>query len=296
MSKVLFIFITSIAVTGLLYATSTIDPERSLSWSPSLGWVDWHPSTENGAVIGEFICSGFLWAPNTGWIHLGNSLPANRIHYANDSGEDYGVNHDGTGRLRGLAWSPNIGWIVFEEQGNPRIDLQTGELGGAVWMPNAGWLFLDAVSAEVLPARTAFIAPGKDSDNDGLADAWELSYAENLDSLLPEGDESGNGMSNREAYIAGLNPLDPKARFQIVEIQLEEAGSDGRYDVTWTSNSSRVYRLWFSKDLSSWEQIGPDIIIPEEGDLTHFSHSISNEMAPATGFFQVEVLHPLRRP
>jgi hypothetical protein len=35
----------------------------------------------HGAVIGDHVCSGFIWAANVGWINLGNGAPANQVHY-----------------------------------------------------------------------------------------------------------------------------------------------------------------------------------------------------------------------
>jgi hypothetical protein len=51
----------------------------------------------NGAVIGEYVCFGYLYAANVGWLGFGGGAPANGIRYQNNSGTDYGVNHDGQG-------------------------------------------------------------------------------------------------------------------------------------------------------------------------------------------------------
>ena len=88
-------------------------------------------SYANGIVIGEYVCSGYTFSANCGWIHLGSNAPANGIQYQNNSATDYGVNHDGLGNLRGYANGANIGWVNFESTGAPSVDLITGKFSGS---------------------------------------------------------------------------------------------------------------------------------------------------------------------
>src|ERR1044071_159720 len=104
--------LASILLTASLAAApgaTTINGVNKYSYGANLGWMDWRGDTNNGAVIGEYVCSGYLYAANVGWIHLGSNAPANGIQYQNKSATDYGVNHDGLGNLRGLAYGANIG-------------------------------------------------------------------------------------------------------------------------------------------------------------------------------------------
>ena len=58
---------------------------------------------------------------------VGSGTPTNGHAYANNSAADWGVNHDGAGRLTGYAWGANIGWVAFEQtHGQPQVDLRTG--------------------------------------------------------------------------------------------------------------------------------------------------------------------------
>ena len=93
----------SLLPSSWLHAATTIDPANQYAYGANLGWLDWRGDTNNGAVIGGYVCAGYIYSANAGWIHLGSNAPANGIRYQNDSGTDYGVNHDGFGNLRGYA-------------------------------------------------------------------------------------------------------------------------------------------------------------------------------------------------
>src|ERR1044071_8703683 len=109
---------------------TTIDAVHPYAYAANVGWLNARGDTNSGAVIGEYVCSGYLWSANLGWIDLGDGTPANGIRYQNNSAADFGVNHDGLGNLRGYAYSANVGWINFESTGAPRVDLHTGRLIG----------------------------------------------------------------------------------------------------------------------------------------------------------------------
>ena len=108
------------------FAGSTINPAASLAWSANLGWTNWRPSSADGVVTGEYVCSGYIYGANVGWINLGSGNPTDHIRYSNTTGQDSGVNLQPGGLLRGLAWGANIGWVNFETTGNPRLNLHTG--------------------------------------------------------------------------------------------------------------------------------------------------------------------------
>jgi hypothetical protein len=271
--------------------TSTIDPERSWSWGSNIGWVDWHPSEEYGAVIGEFVCSGYLWAPNAGWIHLGDGEPADGIAYSNESGDDYGVNLKERGRLRGLAWSANFGWVVFHDRGDPRVNLVSGELEGMAWIPNAGWVVLGNPNGGEWGVATLAIARGADSDGDGIPDAWKRRYVEDLEAL-PAGETAPRGdITNREAYVADLNPFDPNDRFEVTRTEAQRRDSGTTVKLEWTGSEDRVYRIWISEDLIEWKRIGPVGIALEEGNRVQLTLP---DNLPDRSFFRVEALLPLR--
>src|SRR6266571_3989643 len=81
------------------WAATTINPVSQFAYGANLGWMDWRGDTNSGAVIGEYVCSGYIYAANVGWINLGGGAPVNGIQYQNNSAADFGVNTDGLGNL-----------------------------------------------------------------------------------------------------------------------------------------------------------------------------------------------------
>ncbi len=79
--------------------------------------------------------------------------------------------------LRGHAYGANIGWISFESTGNPRLRFSDGNFEDYAYSANCGWINLGN-GAFVL--NTLSVAPGIDTDMDGMADAFEVQFFGNL--------------------------------------------------------------------------------------------------------------------
>ncbi len=248
-----------------IFAGTTVDPGNPYAWGANVGWIDWRGDSANGAVIGEYVCSGFIYAANMGWISLGDGTPANLIQYQNNSVTDYGVNRDRLGNLRGYAYGANMGWVAFESSGEPKVDLVSGKLTGYAWSANCGWISLSNAVAYV---RTASLTPGADLDEDGIADAWELSYTNSVAAFTATSDTDADGSTDREEYLAGTDPLDPADNLRIVSFTRE-----GTYNlIEWTSKPDRLYRVerrpaldplspwepYLSYDLLNWTSVGFD--------------------------------------
>lgn len=229
-------------------AASTIDSVNKFAYGANTGWQDWRGDTTNGVVIGEYVCSGSIFAANLGWIGLGSGSPTNGIRYQNNFATDFGVNHDGLGNLRGYAYGANIGWVNFETNGNPRVDLKTGALSGYAYSANCGWISLSNASAYV---QSNVIQPGTDSDGDGIADAWELTYTNSLAAFSASSDTDGDGASDLAEYFADTSPLTANDNLRIIAYSPTFAGGNETNMVTWTSKETRFYRLGYETNLVS---------------------------------------------
>lgn len=223
-------------------AATTIDPANRFAGGANIGWVNFVGDTNNGAVVGEYVCSGYIYAANVGWIHLGDGTPANGVYY-NEFNGDSGVNVGGDGGLHGLAWGANIGWVNFTTNGfpaqAPRIDLLTGKFSGFAWGANVGWISLSNAVASV---RTDRITPGGDSDADGITDAWERERTGNLTTLSRDGDRDGDGVTDLREYLANTNPLDPSSNLVLGTAPISGVGPSPMV-VNWMAMPGRVYRV-----------------------------------------------------
>ena len=277
-----------LCITGAL-AQSTVDPANAFAWSGNVGGLNWRPTAADGVLTGEYVCSGKVWAANVGWINVGNGAPANGIRYQNTDGADCGVNLLADGSLRGLAWGANIGWVNFEATGNARIDFATGILRGYAWAANVGWLTLDDGGSHFV--ATTQIAPGADTNANGIPDAWELEHAGNLTTFTLNGDADGDGIPDVAEYLADTDPLDP-ADTGLSITAFAVSADTTLVSLTWTSRLSRRYHIESTDDLaggtwteSTLAEIAPDSNATTMRELT--------ESAATQRFYRIRVARPL---
>ena len=276
-----------------LHAATTINATNSFAYGANIGWLNWRGDVTNGAVIGEYVCSGSIWSANCGWISLGSGTPANGIQYGNASGTDFGVNLTGQfisggiprAQLRGFAYGANIGWINFEATGNPQVSLATGNLSGFAYSANCGWIDLASATAFV---QTDTIRPGADTDGDGIADAYEFTYTSphSLAVLTATGDADGDGESDVQEYLANTNPRDPNSALRITTFNTVSTA----FSLTWTSNATRRYRIENKTDLlaAAWT-LTLDNILPDGTTTTRAGASVASPQR----YFRVQATLPL---
>lgn len=271
-------------------AATSMNADHAQAWSPNIGWLNWRPDTTNGVQIGEYICSGFIYAANVGWINLGSGTPSNGIQYSNASAADFGVNHDRQGKLSGLAYGANIGWINFGTNGAPRLDLVTGRLSGFIYSANVGWISLGDSSFFL---QVDSIAPGTDSDRDGIPDAWELTQSGNLSALSGTADADRDGQSDLEEYRADTNPISPDDQLRIVAFQV--APNQNAALLSWIARPTRHYFIESREDFSpdrAWTDSGLGFQV--NAPQTH-SATVTNNLNSAHSFYRIRAVVPLAR-
>ena len=271
-------------------ATTTINANNKFAYGANLGWLDWRGDTNSGAVIGEYVCSGYIYSANVGWIHLGSNAPVNKIQYQNNSATDYGVNHDGLGNLRGFAYGANIGWINFENLGAAKVDLVTGKLSGSVYSANCGWISLSNAFAFV---QTDHIQTGADTDSDGIADAWELTYTNTLTAFTASSDTDHDGVSDKNEYFADTNPLDPNSVLRITANSVAVITGTEFDTLTWNSRPTRQYVIHSRTSLDSTNAFtdATGLLTPDSGATT--TRMATFGVLSPQRFFRVQASKPL---
>jgi len=239
-----------------LDAQSTINATNKYAYAANLGWVNARGDTTNGVVIGEYVCSGYAYAANVGWINFGSGSAANGVYYSNSSASDFGVNQDGTGRLRGYAYGANIGWINFEDTGNPTVNLLTGQLTGYAYSANCGWISLADTNVVVY---TDIIRRGLSTAGDGIPDAWKILNFGSISNPLAaaNADPDGDGRTNLQEYRDGTNPNNPNSALAILPPFPKSGASPAT--LTWTSvpSAGYTYTIEYNVDLiSGWTDSG----------------------------------------
>jgi hypothetical protein len=225
----------------LLGAQSTIDTNNKWAYSSSAGWINCRTDATNGAVIGQYFCSGYFYSSATGWINIGDGTPTNNIRYTNVGTGDYGVNHNGAGTLSGWAWSPSIGWVNFEHAYTStwvKINLTTGKFSGYAYNSSVGWISFDNLQGYL---ETDKILAGSDGDTDEIPDNWEREQVGSTGLLSRNGDKDSDGVTDFNEYIAGTHPNN---NTDYLHFTVPGFSTDyKKIKLTWTSEANRQYKV-----------------------------------------------------
>jgi hypothetical protein len=273
------------------YGQSTINTSHKWAWSAGTGWINCRTDATNGAVIGQYYCSGYWYSSTAGWIDLGNGHPSNGVHYATNSASDYGVNHDGKGHLSGYAWCPSCGWINFGWTNNvdapeaPKVNLKTGTFSGYAWGGSMGWISLTNLSAYL---KTDWMSPGVDSNSNGIPDAWELEATGTnvLGLLSPTNDYDHDGVNDYDEYVAGTSPTNPADFFNLFSV----SRSGTNLQVAWSSKDTRLYLVEKKNTLLdlNWLDTGLGMFEADSASNTVRLFPLSTQ-----GFYRVRAALPL---
>lgn len=126
-----------------------------------------------------------------------------------------------------------------------------------------------------------------DSDGDGIPDLWMMYYfghptGEASDLSLAQDDADGNGMSNLEKYLAGLDPLDPAA---CLTLQItNDAALPPNFTLNWPTVPGKDYTLQFENRLetTNWSTANGASVFGLQG-------TFSAPVGPSNCFYRVMV-------
>jgi predicted acyl esterase len=136
---------------------------------------------------------------------------------------------------------------------------------------SAGASYVDEISiTDISPAALP------DTDGDGIPDSWEMLYYGGATNANPNATASNGVNTVLQAYIAGLDPTDPDALFEMSGLQNNV--------LFWSGVSGRVYTVyWTSNLLSGFQTLEANV--PWTGSVfTDSTHS-----AEQKGFYKIEV-------
>ena len=98
---------------------------------------------------------------------------------------------------------------------------------------------------------------GEDANGDGLPDDWEALYfgADSSKWPAPTADSDGDGVSNRDEFLAGTNP---SSAASVLKVQLANVAGENR--IVWNSLPGRTYLIQVSTDLQQWTAYGSPVL------------------------------------
>lgn len=161
---------------------------------------------------------------------------------------DSGIDGLDPAQFSGSGWASTAHSVMYRKEGFlPTAPHYVAEaIGGR-----------DFVVANLLPCPQTI----RDDDGNGLPDQWEDSYQLRIEEPSESGladDPDRDGVTNRDEYRAGTNPLDPNSALVIEGVNIEQTTSN--LIVTFDSVPGMQYRILYTDNLlSDWDKRSPVI-------------------------------------
>lgn len=165
-----------------------------------------------------------------------------------------------SGALAGLTYD---GYPNSASYKSPWVTTSDGDFPSNVWLPTSGWDLMvscaDYTNLVCTPAVTFLPAGGVtnigklllapvDLNANGVSDAWERRYG--ITNCASNSDADGDGVLDREEYLAGTDPTNSRSVFQILEMIKSLAAAE--CGVRWNAVGGRSYRVFWSDTPGAW--------------------------------------------
>jgi hypothetical protein len=122
-----------------------------------------------------------------------------------------------------------------------------------------------------------------DLDSDGMPDWWEQQYfAGHVDGSA---DSDGDGLMNRDEYLAGTVPTNNASSFGIVSV-------DG-FSVTWATVPGKTYKILYADTLAgSWLEDLPSSQITAQAGQNTLTYTDTTAAGQTQRFYRVRLVLP----
>jgi hypothetical protein len=147
----------------------------------------------------------------------------------------------------GCAWTAasQTHWLTLLSSGGPG----SGLVRYAVERNTNSY---DRMGSLSIAGKTVYVfqdGTAPDTNGDGLTDSWQMLYFMSANSPLaaPALDPDGDGMNNRDEYLAGTDPTDPDSALRITAFDLARA--DQAFQLTFPSILQHYYQVQRTADL-----------------------------------------------
>jgi len=181
-----------------------------------------------------------------------------------------------------LTYSPTNGTVAPNASTSVWLTGSASNLTDGVYTTQLTVACNDLVTPEIqIPVEFTVLTP--DADSDGLPDWWETQYfagATNADASAT----CSNGVNTiLEAYVAGLDPINPASVFVMTQLG-SDAGDIDRAVLQWNLVPNRLYTIYWTSNLLNGFPVAPLASNISAGAFTDTVHGALND-----GFYRIEI-------